>query len=209
MKRTSGMSLAMISALAVLALGLTWGCGGDAGDAETGEVTQIAAHPGETIFKRNCLACHTIGEGVRVGPDLQDVHQRREPEWLERWVADPLGMAENDSIGREIFAEFNHVPMAPSFLSDDEIGDVLDYIRLVSTGELVTAATLDQGPVKLTFEYNWAGDQVWVSVRDKEGEGVIHDDKTLEQITESRVIGWSPRPANSTSTTRHTTSTNL
>ncbi len=151
MMHTERMSGVLPSAFAVIAISLAWGCGGDAADAGTDDAAQVAAnHPGQAIFERNCFACHTIGEGVRVGPDLKDVHQRRERDWLERWVADPLGMAENDPIGQQILAEWNNVPMAPSFLSDAEIVEVLDYIQLVSTGELATAAAVDEGPVELT-----------------------------------------------------------
>ena len=31
------------------------------------------------------------------------------------------------------------------------------------------------------FEYNKAGDEVWTSVWDKEGELIIYDDKTLKE----------------------------
>ncbi|HSM16423.1 MAG TPA: c-type cytochrome, partial [Gemmatimonadales bacterium] len=54
-----------------------------------------STHPGQAIFDRTCFACHSIGEGTRVGPDLKDVHERRTGEWLVRWMEDPLGMAKN------------------------------------------------------------------------------------------------------------------
>ena len=185
MMHTERMSGILPSAFAAIAISLAWGCGGDAADAGTDDAAQLAAnHPGQAIFERNCFACHTIGEGVRVGPDLKDVHQRRERGWLERWVADPLGMAENDPIGQQIFAEFNNVPMAPSFLSDEEIVEVLDYIQLVSTGELVVAARAGEGPVELT------------DAEFARGQGIF-------------LNGWSRRPASSTFTARHTTSTDL
>ncbi|MDH3458875.1 MAG: cytochrome c, partial [Gemmatimonadota bacterium] len=57
-----------------------------------------STHPGQAIFDRTCFACHSIGEGPRVGPDLKGVHDRRTGEWLVRWMEDPLGMAKNDSI---------------------------------------------------------------------------------------------------------------
>lgn len=90
---------------------------------------------GAALFERSCVACHTIGDGIRVGPDLKDVHRRRERDWLERWIRDPLGMAKSDSIGRAIFAEFKNIPMAPNNLSDQEIDQVLEYIVAVSQGE--------------------------------------------------------------------------
>jgi nitrite reductase (NO-forming)/hydroxylamine reductase len=150
MKDCNTISRAVRAAFAGLALLLASGCGGEGPDAgETGEVAQAAAHPGQAIFERNCFACHSIGEGLRVGPDLKDLHLRREREWLVRWVDDPIGMAETDPIGQELFAEWNNTPMAKSFLSQDEIGQVLDYIQGVSTGEIAAEAG-NGGPVELT-----------------------------------------------------------
>ena len=33
-------------------------------------------------FRQNCMNCHTIGGGRLTGPDLKDVAQRRDTEWL-------------------------------------------------------------------------------------------------------------------------------
>lgn len=35
---------------------------------------------GDQTFNKICIACHTVGEGIRVGPDLKDVHKRRDRE---------------------------------------------------------------------------------------------------------------------------------
>jgi nitrite reductase (NO-forming)/hydroxylamine reductase len=137
--------------LSIFAIALAAACGG--GDAPEAADTTVAAatdaHPGQTIFETKCVACHTIGEGVRIGPDLKDISDKRERDWLVRWIDDPIGMAQNDPIGQEIFAEYNQVPMAPSFLTEPEIDDVLDYIDEVSTGAL-TLVTADQGPIELS-----------------------------------------------------------
>ena len=42
--------------------------------------------PGEQIFQATCFACHTIGGGRLVGPDLAGVHERLSQEWLESFV---------------------------------------------------------------------------------------------------------------------------
>jgi len=43
-------------------------------------------------FKKNCMSCHTIGGGRLVGPDLKDVTERQERDWLARFIVDPLGI---------------------------------------------------------------------------------------------------------------------
>ncbi|HEX9692820.1 MAG TPA: cytochrome D1 domain-containing protein [Gemmatimonadales bacterium] len=124
------------------------GCSSDR-DANSTRQTQVAAvSQGQEIFDRVCFACHSIGEGVRVGPDLKDIHQRRDREWLVRWMEDPLGMAQTDSIGRALLAEYNGVPMSPPNLSAEGIDAVLDYINDVSEGR-VTLAASESGPVEL------------------------------------------------------------
>jgi nitrite reductase (NO-forming)/hydroxylamine reductase len=86
-----------------------------------------------------------------VGPDLKNVHQRRDRDWLVRWLRDPLGMMQEDSLGRALLAEWNNVPMAPPNLSDPQIDQVLDYIERVSDGR--TALTTDDfGPAELSEE---------------------------------------------------------
>lgn len=44
---------------------------------------------GETLFQSKCSACHTIGGGVRVGPDLAGVTGRRDRAWLSQWILAP------------------------------------------------------------------------------------------------------------------------
>ena len=154
--------VALMSASAIAA------CGGDRADpapvaSGEGAVAHGAVTPGQAVFERNCIACHTIGEGVRIGPDLEDVHNRRERDWLVRWIEDPIGMGKDDPIGQEILAEYNGVPMAPSFLDRTEIDQVLEYITAVSEGTIARVVTTDEGPIELS-EAEW-----------EEGKGIFFD----------------------------------
>ncbi|MBT4496319.1 MAG: cytochrome c [Gemmatimonadetes bacterium] len=51
-------------------------------------VAQVPA----TYFKQNCLSCHTIGGGRLLGPDLKNLHERQNREWLVDWLLDPEGV---------------------------------------------------------------------------------------------------------------------
>ncbi len=46
----------------------------------------------EEFFKKNCASCHTIGGGRLTGPDLKNVTDRQDREWLVKWILDPEGI---------------------------------------------------------------------------------------------------------------------
>jgi mono/diheme cytochrome c family protein len=58
------------------------------------------------------LNCHTIGGGRLTGPDLKDLSQRQEREWLVNFLMDPRGMiASGDPYAQRIYEEARNVPM--------------------------------------------------------------------------------------------------
>jgi mono/diheme cytochrome c family protein len=85
---------------------------------------------GEAIFRRVCAACHTIGRGKLVGPDLQDVTARRELVWLRRWIKEPdKVLAEGDPIAAKLLREFNNVPMPNLRLTDEQVDALIAYLQ--------------------------------------------------------------------------------
>jgi nitrite reductase (NO-forming) / hydroxylamine reductase len=108
------------------------GCGDRSRDRA--DLAMADVHAGEALFARNCLACHSVGQGDGIGPDLQDIHHVRERDWLVRWIEDPIGMAQTDPVGQQVFAAWNELPMPASGLSRAEIEQVLEYVVAVSEG---------------------------------------------------------------------------
>ncbi len=99
-----------------------------------------AAETGEEIFRSLCAACHTIGKGKLVGPDLAGVTSRREESWLHRQIKEPDTLiAENDPIALQLFQEADNVPMPPLDLSDEEVVAVIAYLK--STEQQAAVAT--------------------------------------------------------------------
>jgi cytochrome c2 len=85
--------------------------------------------PGETSFNQICKACHTIGGGRLVGPDLMNVQERRSEEWIVSFVKSSQSMINSgDSAAVAIFEEYNKTPMPDQPLSDTQIADLLNYI---------------------------------------------------------------------------------
>ena len=53
------------------------------------EVPMLNFDQGQYTFKNHCAACHTIGGGDAIGPDLKGVTANREYDWLKRFIASP------------------------------------------------------------------------------------------------------------------------
>ncbi|MFQ6677126.1 MAG: c-type cytochrome [Fidelibacterota bacterium] len=43
----------------------------------------------EEFFANNCVSCHTIGGGRLAGPDLKNVQDRKNSDWLEKFIVNP------------------------------------------------------------------------------------------------------------------------
>ena len=67
-------------------------------------------------YRQNCLNCHTIGGGRLTGPDLKDVGQRRDAEWLIGFMQNPKAVVESgDAYAAKLVEESRGVimPIAP------------------------------------------------------------------------------------------------
>ncbi len=83
---------------------------------------------GYIVFMTRCIACHTVGQGTRVGPDLKGVIERRDRAWLKRFIQTPsVVLNEKDPIALQLLAEFK-TPMTDLGLTDAEVEDVLSFL---------------------------------------------------------------------------------
>jgi protein SCO1/2 len=89
-----------------------------------------APDQGEYLFHTRCAACHTIGAGDSVGPDLANVTKRRDRKWVTRYLYEPdRVLAEHDPIATELFQKYQSVRMPNLALSPQEIEAVLAMIE--------------------------------------------------------------------------------
>lgn len=106
-----------------------------------------AQNEGEKLFKATCMACHTIGSGKLVGPDLKGVNKKVNPEWLISFIRSSQKMVKDgDSLAVALFKEYNQIPMPDNNLSDDQIRSILSYIEVKSGGEetIIEQATVEK-----------------------------------------------------------------
>lgn len=91
---------------------------------------------GETVFNTTCFACHTIGGGRLIGPDLAGVHELRSQEWLEQFVRSSQTLINSgDADAVALYEEYSNMLMPDALLSDEQIRDVLNFIETKSTDQ--------------------------------------------------------------------------
>ncbi len=84
---------------------------------------------GQAIFQQKCAACHTVGGGDLVGPDLKGVTTEREQDWLIRWIVSPDKMlAEKDPIATKLLQQYNNVPMPNLGVSEADARQILAFL---------------------------------------------------------------------------------
>ena len=112
----------------------------------------LAQDQGETLFNQTCVACHTIGEGKLIGPDLVNMHTRRDEAWLIRFIQEsPTMVAEGDADAVALFEEYGQVPMPPHPFSDDQVRAIIGYVaRMSPAGATPSANAVDEGSVEIS-----------------------------------------------------------
>jgi len=87
-----------------------------------------AAVKGKLSFESKCLACHSIGGGDKLGPDLYGVTKRRSEAWLTKWLKSPEQMLQSDADAKSMLGKYK-VPMPNQNLSEEEIREFEAYFK--------------------------------------------------------------------------------
>lgn len=104
------------------------------------------AAAGQQVFQNNCAACHTVGKGPLVGPDLKGVTTRRPHDWLEQWIAAPDAvLAKKDPYATKLLHEYHDVPMPNLGLSASDVDAVIAYLAGGAASSATAAAPAVQG----------------------------------------------------------------
>jgi len=107
------------------------------------------AQDGASLFKQTCSACHTIGKGKLVGPDLKGVNTKRSEAWITSFVKNAQAFGEKDADAKAMITEFGY-PMPNQNVSDADIKAIIKYIGENSPTEVAqtteTAAPVVETP---------------------------------------------------------------
>lgn len=102
------------------------------------------------VFNSRCAACHTVGRGDDVGPDLKGVTERHDRSWLVPFIQSSQSViGKGDPVAAELFERFRRQKMPDHPYTAAQIGEILDYIEAggPSTGpqiKLAASATPDE-----------------------------------------------------------------
>lgn len=104
----------------------------------------LVAQDGGQIFRTNCGACHTVGKGKLVGPDLKDVQDRHPEAWIYKWIHGSQAMVKSgDKDAVKLFNDNGQIPMPDQSVSDNDIKAILAYIKTGGTPVMASTGNND------------------------------------------------------------------
>ncbi len=98
--------------------------------AATGTPTDPDAVKGKLNFESKCLACHSVGQGDKLGPDVLGVTKSRTDAWLKKWLMTPEAMLASDPDAKAMLEKYK-VPMPNQNLSEAEADQLIKYFHWI------------------------------------------------------------------------------
>ncbi len=94
------------------------------------EAAQLTLDQGRYLFATRCAACHSIGHGDKIGPDLLGVTQARDRAWLNRFIAVPdKVLSEKDPIATALYTKYKQVQMPNLRLEEVEVEALVHFLE--------------------------------------------------------------------------------
>jgi len=123
----------------------------------------------EAVFTTRCGACHTVGDGDDVGPDLSGVTERRSRDWLIPFIrSSQTVILGGDETAGELFERFGRTKMPDHPYANEEIEAILAFIEAGGPGDQVPRV---RPAAEATAEEIGHGAQLFFGQRRLENEG--------------------------------------
>jgi len=102
----------------------------DVATANQAGTVKLNLDKGAYLFATRCAACHTIGNGDKIGPDLLGVTSVRDLNWLRRTISEPDKLiAEKDPIAMALFKQYKEVQMPRLGLAEADVNVLIDFMK--------------------------------------------------------------------------------
>jgi protein SCO1 len=93
----------------------------------------IAVPNGQRLYASKCSACHSLGQGDQVGPDLAGVTARRSRDWLMHYISEPDALlAAGDPVATALYRQYKEVRMPNLKLGASDVADIVLFLEGVS-----------------------------------------------------------------------------
>jgi len=100
------------------------------GSANKTESVKLDIDKGQYLFATRCAACHTIGNGDKVGPDLLGVTSVRDRAWLSRMISEPDKLIEEqDPIATALFKKYREIRMPRLNLPEADVNTLIEFMK--------------------------------------------------------------------------------
>ncbi len=107
-------------------------------------------HRGQALFLKACAACHTIGMGDHIGPDLEGLSKRRESGWLSGYLVAPDAYRKRgDPTALALANRFKGISMPNLGLSKRDAEDLISYVE----SETMRLANTHAHPAKTASQH--------------------------------------------------------
>ncbi|HEU4837518.1 MAG TPA: SCO family protein [Pyrinomonadaceae bacterium] len=94
------------------------------------ESVKLEIDKGKYLFATRCAACHTIGNGDKVGPDLLGVTSVRDRKWLNRMIVEPDKLIEEkDPIATMLFQKYREIRMPRLNLPQEDVNTLIEFMK--------------------------------------------------------------------------------
>ncbi|HZD05848.1 MAG TPA: SCO family protein [Longimicrobiales bacterium] len=91
---------------------------------------------GQYLFQTRCSACHSLGHGDKIGPDLLGVTGRRDRAWLARFIQKPDELlAAGDPTARALFEQYQQVRMPNLRLGPGDVAALIRFLEAQTTAQ--------------------------------------------------------------------------
>jgi protein SCO1/2 len=85
---------------------------------------------GQYLFATRCAACHTIGHGVKIGPDLQGVTTTRDRAWLLHFIQKPDELlTAKDPVATALFKQYKQIKMPNVRLGPEDTESIVKFLE--------------------------------------------------------------------------------